>query len=233
MTVLIVESSILPALAQPREAVSVASTAATPGPEAATYQISAGDVVSINVFPVDEYSREVTVQPDGKIELPLIGGLLVKGLTAKELQALLESKFARFVAGPKVTVNVRHFSGRRVAIIGEVRGAGYYEYRDGMKLLELLSMAGGLSDFAKASKTRILRTGGAVPESIGVNLAQVLDGRLERNPPMAPGDIVVVPKGRITQNVIWINTNILPWISMMTLVSSVILLVHSNTGKSQ
>jgi polysaccharide export outer membrane protein len=200
--------------------------------DAKIYRMGAGDVVSITVFPVDEYSRETTVQPDGMIELSLIGGVLVKGLTSKELQLLLEQKYVKFVSNPKVSVSVRRFSGRRVAIIGEIRSPGYYEYRDGMKLLELVSLAGGLTDLAKPTKVRILRMGDPNTPSFLVDVQAILDGETSRNPLMASGDTVYIPKGKNTKNVMWINANILPWLSLMTLISSVILLVHSNTGAS-
>lgn len=198
--------------------------------DAKVYRMGAGDVVSITVYPVDEYSRETTVQPDGMIELSLLGAVLVKGLTSRELQLLLEQKYTKFVANPKVTVSVRRFSGRRVAIIGEIRSPGYYEYRDGMKLLELVSLAGGLTDLAKPTKTRILRMGDPNAPSFIVDVQAILNGETSRNPLMASGDTVYVPKGRITRNALWVNANILPWLSLMTLISSVILLVHGNTG---
>lgn len=195
-------------------------------PEDRINPVGPGDVVAIQVYPVEEYSREVTVQPDGKIELPLIGSLLVKGLTAREIAELLEGRYARFVANPKVTVNVRRFSGRRVAILGEVRTPGFYEYRDGMRILELLSLAGGLTDLAKPSATRVIRpsAAGAELETIGLDLNAILRGKDRRNPVVMQGDTVFVPKGKMTQRAQWVNTNILPWITIITLMSSLAIL---------
>lgn len=195
------------------------------GDDTKTYRVSAGDVVQISIFPVDEYSREVTVQPDGMVELALIGAVLVKGLTAHEIELLLAQKYARFVAEPKVTVNVRRFSGRRVAIIGEVHSPGYYEYRDGMRILELIATAGGLTDLATPSSTRIFRLGGATPEVVPVNVRALFNGKLERNVLLAPGDTILLPKSTLTRNTIWINANILPWLTLMTLVSSTVILI--------
>jgi polysaccharide biosynthesis/export protein len=208
-----------------------AAEASKPGPNEAPskplaeYKISAGDVVSIVVYPVDEYSKEVTVQPDGAVELSLLGAILVKGLTAHELQTLLEQKYSRFVANPKVTVNVRRFSGRRVAIIGEIRNPGYYEYRDGLRMLELVAMAGGLTDQAKANHAKVLRQTETSLEHYEINIAKILEGKTDRNPAVNPGDTIYVPKGRITRNAIWVNTNILPWLSLATLISSLVLVV--------
>ena len=198
----------------------------TDRPEDRINPVGPGDVVAIQVYPVEEYSREVTVQPDGKIELPLIGSLLVKGLTAREIAELLEARYARFVANPKVTVNIRRFSGRRVAILGEVRTPGFYEYRDGMRILEVLSLAGGLTDLAKPSATRVIRpsASGAELETIGLNLDAILRGKDRRNPVVMQGDTIFVPKGKMTQRAQWVNTNILPWITIITLMSSLAIL---------
>lgn len=195
-----------------------------------SYQVTSGDLVSVTVFPADEYSREVTVQPDGKIELPLLGAVLVKGLTSQEISRLLENRYAHFVANPRITVNLRRYAGRKLAILGDVRSPGYYEFHDGMKLLELVSMAGGITDYAKAAKTRILRVGVDQPETVQVNLQAALDGKFDRNVRLLPNDIVFVPKGRFTQNAQWTNNNILPWLSVMTTISSIIILVHTTTG---
>lgn len=215
-------AALQPGLAAAADAAAPPKTAALP----ADYRVSAGDVVSIVVFPVDEYSREVTVQPDGMIELPLLGGVLIKGLTAKELQLLLEQKYSKFVAGPKVTATVRRFSGRRVAIIGEVKSGGYYEYRDGLRVLELVSMAGGLTDMAKASRTKVLRQTEGKLESFELDVADILEGKTDRNPQLSPGDTIYVPKGRITRNAIWVNQNILPWLSLATLISSLVIVTQ-------
>ncbi|MBI5882389.1 MAG: polysaccharide biosynthesis/export family protein [Elusimicrobia bacterium] len=179
-----------------------------------TVPVGPGDVVSIVVFPVQEYSREVTVQPDGKVELPLIGALQIKGLAAKDIQALLESRYAKFVAGPKITVNIRRYSGRRVAIIGQIGAPGFFEYRDGMKILELVSLAGGIKDLAKESKTVILRQAGGQAKAIKVNLAAVLRGDFDRNVELVPGDTVIVPKAGYTRNAEWMAVNILPWLAL-------------------
>lgn len=190
--------------------------------EPKSIKINPGDVVSIAVFPVEEYSREVTVQPDGKIELQLIGSIMVKGLTSNQLQDLLQQKYSRFVSNPQVTVNVRRFAGRRVAIIGEIRSPGYYEYREGMRILELISTAGGLTENAKASKLRILRPGGTgdADNTVYVNFKAVLAGKMDRDVAMAPGDTVYVPKRGITAGAAWINNNILPWTALISLVGS-------------
>lgn len=187
-----------------------------------THRIEAGDSVSITVFPVSEYSKETTVATDGSIELQLLGNVSIKGLTASELQGYLEERYRKFVSGPKITVNVRRFVGRRVAILGEVKAGGYFEYRDGLTILDLISLSGGLGDNAKASKTKIIRQGAEKP--LRANLKAVLAGDPKANIVLLPGDTVIVPKGRLVQNTSWITANILPWATIFSVVASLVVI---------
>ncbi|MBI4052058.1 MAG: polysaccharide biosynthesis/export family protein [Elusimicrobia bacterium] len=188
------------------------------------YRVSAGDVVSISVFPADEYSREVTVQPDGKIELPLIGSMKVGGLLSDELQKLLQQKYSKYVANAQITINVRRFAGRRVAVLGEIRTPGFYDYREGMRLLELVSLAGGVTENAKSSKVRILRIKSGDDDSFTVNLKAILRGDMSRDPLLAPGDTIYISKKGFTAGASWINNNILPWATLLSIVGSAIII---------
>ena len=185
------------------------------------YFIEAGDVLNINVFPAEEFSKEVTVQPDGTIEIPLLGSIKVQSLNPDEVEKLLTAKFSKYVSNPSVTVNVRKFAANRVAIIGEVRQTGYREYREGMKILDLVADAGGLADYAKGAKTRIFRKtkdadGKVREEVINVDLKAVMDGRMDKNVLLLTGDIVYVPRTKIYGGGKWISDNFVPWITLAT-----------------
>lgn len=190
------------------------------------YFVEAGDVVNIHVFPAEEFSKEVTVQPDGTIELPLLGSLKVQGLSPGELEKVLMAKFSKYVANPSVTINVRKFASNRVAIIGEVRSGGYHEYRDGMKVLDLMADAGGLADYARGEQARIFRkvkdADGKVREDvIGVDLAAVMAGQMDKNVALFSGDIVYVPRKKYSATAKWITDNVTPWMTLTTFFISI------------
>jgi polysaccharide export outer membrane protein len=130
------------------------------------------------------------------------------------------------VAGPKITVNIRRYSGRRVAIIGQINQAGYFEYRDGMRLLELVSLAGGPRDLAKPSKTVVLRQAGGQAQAINVNLAAILRGEFDRNLELVPGDTVVIPKGAGTKSAEWMAINVLPWLALTASLATLMVLAQ-------
>ncbi len=189
--------------------------------------VAIGDVVSIGVQPVDEYSREVTIHQDGKVDLPIVGSILLKGLTPREIQLLLESKYSRFVTGVKISVSVRRFAGRRVALLGEFRTPGSYDYRDGMKMLDAVTLGGGLTDLAKGSKARIIRVKDGKIETVRVNVKALIKGRSDMNVDILPGDTVLVPKGALTRGAQWFGVNIVPYLTLVTLLASVAVLTNT------
>ena len=183
------------------------------------YFIEAGDVISINVFPAEEFSKEVTVQPDGTIEIPLLGSLKAQGLKADDLQKMLTARFSKYVSNPSITINVRKFSSNRVAVIGQIFSPGYYEYREGMRLLDLVAQAGGTQDYARRDRGRIFRRlkgeDGKVSEQvIKADLEEVFSGRMDKNVTLMTGDIVYIPRKPYSSASRWITDNIVPWATL-------------------
>jgi len=186
------------------------------------YFIEAGDVLSVKVFPAEEFSREAAVRPDGTIDVPLVGSVKVAGMRSGELENALTARFSKYVSNPRITINVRKFSANSIAIIGEVRGTGYFEYREGMRLLDLVAQAGGLADYPRAGKVRIYRRSkdadGKVKEEIlKADIEAVMSGALDKNIPLAAGDIVYVPRTRMYKNAKWLSDNMVPWFTLFTM----------------
>jgi len=186
------------------------------------YFIEPGDVINVQVFPAEEFSKEVTVQPDGTIDIPLAGPVKVEGMRSEDLEKILTAKFSKYVSNPRITINVRKFSANRIAIIGEVRSTGYFEYREGMKLLDLVAQAGGLGDYPRADKAKIYRrvkdTGGKTREEvIKVDISAIMDGQMDKNTVLAAGDIVYVPRTRIYKGGKWLTDNLVPWFTLVTM----------------
>ncbi len=115
------------------------------GLERTGYRIGRQDLLEIKVFDVEDLNQTVRVSDDGSISMPLIGRLLVNGLTKADLErkiaTLLEE---RYVRDPQVTVFVKDYESKRVAVSGAVKRPGSYEMLGRKTLLEMLSMAGGL-----------------------------------------------------------------------------------------
>ena len=120
-------------------------------PGRSDYRIGRQDLLEIKVFDVEELNQTVRVADDGSISMPLLGRLEISGLTKTTLEAkiagLLEE---RYVRDPQVTVFVKEYESKSVAVSGAVKRPGSYEMLGRKTLLEMLSMAGGLDkDFGK------------------------------------------------------------------------------------
>jgi polysaccharide export outer membrane protein len=158
------------------------------------YVIGAEDVLEVRFWKDADLSREVIVRPDGKIALELLNDVQAAGLTPDELRALLLAGAKRYVEDPSVTVIVKTINSRKAYITGMVEKPGAYPLSSGMTVLQLISMAGGLKEFAKAKDIVVTRTEKGVPLVYPFNYRDILKGRnLRQNIILKPGDNVVVP----------------------------------------
>lgn len=157
------------------------------------YRISVGDILYIRVLPAEDLSSEVVVAPDGKISFPLIGSLKVEGLTIKELQQILEKNLSIYISRPRVSIVIRYFAKKQVFIMGEVRNPGGYQYHEGLKLFELISLAGGFTPQAGIKNIKIYRGEKGKQKVITVNFEEIITDT-SKDILLEPADIIEVPK---------------------------------------
>jgi polysaccharide export outer membrane protein len=192
-------------------------------PEGPRESVSPGDSISIFVFPNSDYSRTVMVQPNGAIQLPLVGTISVSGLTIAQLQELLTRRYSAFLEGPQITAEVKRFSQKRVSIVGQIVRPGFFDYRDGMTLMELIALSDGFQPDARATHINILRAKGSEIRLVSVNFQRVLDGDPFKNPVLLPGDAVYVPRQLMTDSSSWVVKNIEPWTAIVALVGTIVI----------
>lgn len=172
-----------------------------PAMDAPEYVIGAGDTLNIVVYRLPELNASVPVRPDGRISTPLVQDLVAAGRTPSELAAAVEAELRKFVREPFVTVLVTSFVGppaRQIRVIGEAAQPVALPYREGMSVLDVMIMAGGLTRYAAGNSAEIIRreTVGGPAEVISVRLSDLLrDGDISQDLPMRPGDTLVIPQG--------------------------------------
>lgn len=168
------------------------SLAQTPLPP--SYVIGANDILSIYVWKEPELSRDIVVTPDGKISFPLIGEIEAQGKTVTELKNLISDKLLAFVTAPEVTVIVKESRSRMVYAIGKVRSPGPYPLFPDMTVIQALSAAGGLAQWADEKNIVIIRKQDGKETQIRFNYKDFTRGRnVEQNIVLQPGDTVLVP----------------------------------------
>jgi polysaccharide biosynthesis/export protein len=194
--IVLVLASTAPAWAQ-----RPGAPAASPAPAAATkadlprdYVIGHDDVLDIRFWKEETLSREVTVRPDGKIALELLNEVQAAGKTPEQLREQLMTEARRFMEEPSVAVIVKQINSRRVYITGLVQKPGAYPLTASMTVLQLISLAGGLTEFAKGKEIVVMRTENGAPLAYPFNYEDIRKGRrLSQNVTLKPGDTVVVP----------------------------------------
>jgi polysaccharide export outer membrane protein len=161
-----------------------------------TYRLGPEDVISIEVFNQDRYTRKgITVPPSGRISLQLIpGGVFVNGKTPEEVARLIEKQYDEFLRDPQVTVTLEKAASYRYSIIGDVAQPGVRLMNRRMTVTEAIAEAGGVLTTGDRSKVTVLRrkANGDMDPQV-VNVSAIYKGKAPDTFYLAPGDQVFVP----------------------------------------
>jgi len=161
------------------------------------YKIGPLDSVNVNVWRNPELSMSVIVRPDGKISAPLIEDLPALGKDPTTLARDIERALSKYIRDPVVTVIVGGFVGpypEQIRVVGEAARPQAIPYRQGMTILDLMIIVGGLTDFADGNNASIIRTSEA-GRQYSVRLKDLIKrGDISANVDMKPGDILLIPQ---------------------------------------
>ena len=174
--------------------VSTFARAQEPSQAAGSYTLGAGDVLDVRFWGFEDLSAVAVVRPDGFISLPLLNDVEALGKTPGELADRVTSLASAYVEAPAVTVIVREIHSRQVYITGEVATPGRYELGRTTTVLQLIALAGGLTEFADTDRIVVIRQTASGPENFRFDYRKV--ARLEDlsgNIALLPGDTVIVP----------------------------------------
>jgi polysaccharide export outer membrane protein len=185
------------------------------------YQVGPEDELSIVVFGQDKLNRDLRVNGQGEITMPMVGAVKVGGMSPQAIEKRLEDLYnSHYLVNPQITVKVKEYRHQRVMVTGAVAKPGSYEIIGPRSLLEVLSLAGGIANSGfsigataqagdvvnviryqntldPATKTNAAAT--AQPfspktKTIVIDLKRLVDGQDPRlNIPIRSGDVVNVP----------------------------------------
>ena len=163
-------------------------------PIPADYVIGPDDVLTIFFWREKDLSGDVSVRPDGRISLPLINDVEAAGLTPEQLRVRLTAAADKYIEAPTVTVVVKQINSRKVFITGQIAKPGAYPIMGPTTVLQLITMAGGVQEYADDERIQILRTQNGRSVSLRFNYDEVKRGKkLQQNIALMPGDTVIVP----------------------------------------
>ena len=180
---------------------SALASAAQQTPVSSTnYRIGAEDLIEVTVFNIaDTDSKvmprkiELRVNQEGEISLPLVGDIMVAGLTTLGIEELLRQRLDEYLYNPQVGVQVKEYRSQQVSVVGAVRNPGVFKLTGPNTLIDLLALAGGINERA-GSQVHLYRQQSDRRQTYVVDLLALAHNPSLVNMPVQPQDVLNVPE---------------------------------------
>lgn len=146
-------------------------------------------------------SRLVLVQPDGKINLPLIPSVMVAGKTIDHAQREINTAYDAVIPGMFTSASLLNVKGNQVYVFGAVAKPGFLELRGPTTAIQAVAIAGGFTNDAETSSV-LLITRNEQSQAVGRLLdhkSLLSDGNIGRDILLRQADVIYVPKTRLSQ----------------------------------
>ena len=146
------------------------------------YKLGVGDQVRVITYGEEQLTGQFRVDDQGRIALPLLGGVKAAGLAPQQLEALIGDDLRRrkLLRDPSVSVEIQAY--RPIFVLGEVARPGQYPFQPGMTMLTAVAIAGGFTYRGVQDYAAVVRTMGA----------EANEGLVTPPSFMAPGDVIKV-----------------------------------------
>lgn len=166
------------------------------------YRIGIGDTISIHVWRNPELGQSIVVRPDGFISMPLMGDVKAEGKEPEALASEISVALGEYIRTPEVTIMVTSPASKefrnRIRITGQVASPQSVAFQPGMTVLDIVLMAGGVTDFGAGARATLHRESGGEYKSYSLDLDAILsDGDMRTNHVLQPGDVISVPRKQL------------------------------------
>lgn len=179
----------------------------------APYRLQTSDQVDLSYRYSPEYDETLQIQPDGYASVKLIGAVKLAGLTLEEAHSRLLEAVRSRLHDPEITVNLKDFVRPSYVVAGQVGNPGKYELHGEVTAVEAIAIAGGFKDSAKHSQVILFRRVNAeMAQTRTLDLKRLMNARhphLEEDIRLQPGDLLVVPKNRVSKIADYVH-----WVSL-------------------
>ena len=165
------------------------------------YKLEYGDQFDVSFELSPEFNQTVTVQPDGYITLRGAGDVHVVGQTVPQLTETLKQAYGKILKDPVISVVLKDFEKPYFIADGQVGKPGKYELRGETTLTQAIAIAGGFNDSAKHSQVLLFRRVNSDWVSAKIINVKEMEkkGNLHEDPYLHPGDMLFVPKNRLSK----------------------------------
>lgn len=158
--------------------------------------IGPGDMLHLEVFDTPDLEQRVRVTDEGEISLTLGGKVKVAGLTPADAASVVDSYLVtkNYLIHPHVSIVVEVYATQKVTVLGEVKLPGQYEVGTPRSILDVLAMAGGLTDIADRNLTVVRHNSS---EQISYFVSNTTAEAVKTEILVYPGDKVIAAKAGI------------------------------------
>jgi polysaccharide export outer membrane protein len=168
-------------------------------PDSHGYRIQPGDQLAIDFYLNSEFNDNVTVQPDGRIVMRMVGPMQAAGMSPGQLANQINEAYSKELKNPGATVHVQNMPSRQVFVEGQVSHPGSFVLEPGMTALQAVADAGGLTDEAKPSSVVLIRRDACGrAEGSKLDLASATEDPTNgEDVLLMPHDTLIVPRSKI------------------------------------
>jgi polysaccharide biosynthesis/export protein len=159
--------------------------------------IGPGDLLHLQVYDTPEMEQRARVTDAGTIPFNFLGSVSVSGMTPEQAAGQIQHRLvaAGVMLHPQVTVRVEAYATQNASVMGQVIKPGIYEIDTARKVVEVLALAGGLTDLADRHIT--IQRFGPAKQKVEYYYSNAAQTALSDDPMVYPGDTVIVPKAPV------------------------------------
>ena len=168
------------------------------------YRLGVGDIITVDAFQLEELRQfKARIEGQGQVALPLIGQVRLAGKTVGEAEKVLAQRLGEYLHDPKVSIFIDEYRSQEITVAGEVQNPGIYPLARPRTLVEMLTLAGGLTENAGYKLNIQIRevdpeTGQVTPQGLLVDLRDLVDNsQVQQALVLRGGDSVYVPKAGV------------------------------------
>jgi polysaccharide biosynthesis/export protein len=159
------------------------------------YRVGPNDLIDVEIFEMDNLKRTVRVNAAGAVSLPLIGHVVIGGMTTQEIEALIAERYSeKYLQNPQVSVFVKEFTSERITIEGAVGRPGLYPLTGRITLLRAMAMAGGFGSIANTSEVMVYRNNEQGTREVAVFDVEKIRAGKAPDPAIQGDDMIVVQR---------------------------------------
>lgn len=159
------------------------------------YRVGPNDLLDIEVLDLDNMKRTVRVNAAGAISLPLIGPVVVAGLTSQEIETRIADRYReKYLQNPQISAFIKEFTTERLTVEGAVVKPGIFPLTGQITLLRALALAGGFGPIANTSEVMLFRVNDQRVREVAVfDVNSIRSGKSD-DPVIKGDDLIVVQR---------------------------------------